>query len=206
MIIMGSGINHWYHSDMIYRTILNLVLLTGCEGVNGGGWAHYVGQEKVRPLEGWQTVAMARDWGGPPRLHAGTSFFYFATEQWRYDDQKAENLTSPLTKKPRYEHLGDYNSLATRLGWVPSYPQFNKNPIKITDTTSNEEAAQTVVQQIKSDELNFAIDEPSNPENFPKLLFVWRANLIGSSAKGHEYFLKHLLGTHESTIDRKSVV
>src|SRR5699024_7592342 len=32
MIIMGSGINHWYHSDMIYRTILNLVLLTGCEG------------------------------------------------------------------------------------------------------------------------------------------------------------------------------
>lgn len=203
MIIMGSGINHWYHSDMIYRTILNLVLLTGCEGVNGGGWAHYVGQEKVRPLEGWQTVAMARDWGGPPRLHAGTSFFYFATEQWRYDDQKAENLTSPLTKKPRYEHLGDYNSLATRLGWVPSYPQFNKNPIKITDTTSNEEAAQTVVQQIKSGELNFAIDEPSNPENFPKLLFVWRANLIGSSAKGHEYFLKHLLGTHESTMSEQ---
>ena len=26
-------------------------------------------------------------------------------------------------------------------------------------------------------------------------LFVWRANLISSSGKGHEYFLKHLLGT-----------
>lgn len=25
MIIMGSGINHWYHSDTIYRAILNLV-------------------------------------------------------------------------------------------------------------------------------------------------------------------------------------
>src|SRR5690625_5033623 len=147
MIIMGSGINHWYHSDMIYRTILNLVLLTGCEGVNGGGWAHYVGQEKVRPLEGWQTVAMARDWGGPPRLHAGTSFFYFATEQWRYDDQKPESLTSPLTNKARYDHLGDYNSLATRLGWVPSYPQFNKNTIHITDKKTNEEAAKDDEEQ-----------------------------------------------------------
>lgn len=203
MIIMGSGINHWYHSDMIYRTILNLVMLTGCQGVNGGGWAHYVGQEKVRPLEGWQTIAMARDWGGPPRLHAGTSFFYFATEQWRYDDQKSKNLTSPLTDKPRYEHLGDYNSLATRLGWLPSYPQFNKNPLHITDATTNEEAAKSVVEQVKSKELTFAADDPSSPDNFPKVLFVWRANLIGSSAKGHEYFLKHLLGTHDGTLSEQ---
>src|SRR5699024_9711257 len=49
MIAMGGGTNHWYHSDQIYRAILNLVLLTGSQGVNGGGWAHYVGQEKVRP-------------------------------------------------------------------------------------------------------------------------------------------------------------
>ncbi len=26
-------------------------------------------------------------------------------------------------------------------------------------------------------------------------MFVWRSNLLGSSGKGHEYFLKHLLGT-----------
>ncbi|MFC0299673.1 nitrate reductase subunit alpha [Virgibacillus soli] len=203
MIIMGSGINHWYHSDMVYRTILNLVLLTGCEGVNGGGWAHYVGQEKVRPLEGWQTIAMARDWGGPPRLHQGTSFFYFATEQWRTEDQKVDQLISPLTKEPRYAHMGDYNAVAARLGWVPSYPQFNKNPIKLGENLTNEEAANKIVKQIKSGEVNFAIDDPSNPQNFPKLLFVWRANLIGSSAKGHEYFLKHLLGTHEGTLSEQ---
>src|SRR5690625_1813267 len=203
MIIMGSGINHWYHSDIIYRTILNLVMLTGCEGVNGGGWAHYVGQEKVRPLEGWQSIAMARDWGGPPRLHAGTSFFYFATEQWRYEDQKVDQLTSPLTKEARYKHLGDYNSLATRLGWLPSYPQFNKNSINMANGKSNEEVSKMVVEQIKSGELEFASDDPSNPINFPKLLFVWRANLIGSSAKGHEYFLKHLLGTHEGTLSEQ---
>jgi nitrate reductase alpha subunit len=30
-----------------------LTTLTGCQGVNGGGWAHYVGQEKVRPITGY---------------------------------------------------------------------------------------------------------------------------------------------------------
>ena len=51
MIAMGAGTNHWYHSDQIYRTFLSLLMLGGCEGVNGGGWAHYVGQEKVRPAD-----------------------------------------------------------------------------------------------------------------------------------------------------------
>ncbi len=46
MIIMGAGINHWFNSDTIYRAILNLVILTASQGVNGGGWVHYVGQEK----------------------------------------------------------------------------------------------------------------------------------------------------------------
>ena len=42
--------------------------------------------------------------------------------------------------------------------------------------------------------MKFAMEDPDNPVNFPRNLFVWRANLISSSGKGHEYFLKHLLG------------
>ncbi len=203
MIIMGSGINHWFHSDAIYRTILNLVLLTGCEGVNGGGWAHYVGQEKVRPLEGFQTVAMARDWGGPPRLQNGTSFFYFATGQWRFDEINMEELASPLVEKPRYSHPADYNSLAVKLGWLPSYPQFDRNPLKLHEEAgagTTEETIQYITEALKKEELQFAIQNPEKKENFPRTMFVWRANLIGSSSKGHEYFLKYLLGTHGHTL------
>lgn len=47
----------------------------------------------------------------------------------------------------------------------------------------------------KKKNLKFAIEDPDNEVNFPRNLFVWRANLISSSGKGHEYFLKHLLGT-----------
>ena len=81
MVIMGAGINHWYNADIIYRTILNLLLFIGAEGRNGGGWAHYVGQEKLRPAEGWARVMTATDWQPAARLQNSTSFFYFGTDQ-----------------------------------------------------------------------------------------------------------------------------
>ncbi|MFP1591327.1 molybdopterin-dependent oxidoreductase [Escherichia coli] len=45
MIILGAGVNHWYHMDMNYRRDDRYADLCGCVGQSGGGWAHYVGQE-----------------------------------------------------------------------------------------------------------------------------------------------------------------
>ena len=124
MICMGAGTNHWFHSDQVYRTFLALVMLCGCEGVNGGGWAHYVGQEKVRPLTGWQTLAFALDWVRPPRHQSGTPFFYLATDQWRYERIQPEHLASPLGRGLlEGRHIADVNALGARLGWLPSYPE-----------------------------------------------------------------------------------
>ena len=52
-----------------------------------------------------------------------------------------------------------------------------------------------VVNQLQTGAIKFACVEPENPINFPKNMFIWRSNLLGSSGKGHEYMLKHLLGT-----------
>src|SRR4029079_3813597 len=41
-------------------------------------------------------------------------------------------------------------------------------------------------------------EDPDAPNNYPRILSIWRANLLGSSGKGNEYFLKHLLGTDSS--------
>ncbi|WP_371811495.1 nitrate reductase subunit alpha [Sporosarcina sp. Te-1] len=200
MIIMGAGINHWFNSDTIYRAILNLVTLTASQGVNGGGWAHYVGQEKCRPIEGWSTIAFARDWQAPPRLQNATSFFYFATDQWKYEEAGVHSLRSPLGNETRYEHPADYNVLAARLGWLPSYPQFNRNSLQLTEEaakagkTTTEEIVSHTVEQLKDGKLRFAVEDPDAPENFPRSLFVWRSNLVSSSAKGQEYFMKHLFG------------
>ena len=75
MIITGAGMNHWYHMDMNYRGMINILMMCGCIGISGGGWAHYVGQEKLRPQAGWAPLAFALDWNRPPRLMNGTSFF-----------------------------------------------------------------------------------------------------------------------------------
>ena len=206
MIIMGAGINHWFNSDTIYRAILNLVTLTASQGVNGGGWAHYVGQEKCRPIEGWSTIAFARDWQAPPRLQNATSYFYFATDQWKYEEMGADLLMSPTEGKPRYEHPADYNVLAARLGWLPSYPQFNKNSLVFAEEaaeagkTTTEDIVAHTLEQIKSGETQFAVEDPGAPENFPRSLFVWRSNLVSSSAKGQEYFMKHLFGASDGLL------
>ncbi|MEB8091769.1 nitrate reductase subunit alpha [Mammaliicoccus lentus] len=206
MIIMGAGINHWFNSDTIYRAILNLVILCGCQGVNGGGWAHYVGQEKCRPIEGWSTIAFAKDWQGPPRLQNATSWFYFATDQWKYEESGVDKLQSPLSNELKHQHPADYNVLAARLGWLPSYPQFDCNSLlfgeeaKESGDDSNEAIVKRAVDAVKSKKTKFAIEDPDAKKNHPKTLFVWRSNLISSSAKGQEYFMKHLLGTKDGLL------
>lgn len=206
MIIMGAGINHWYHADDIYRTVLNIVLFCATEGRNGGGWAHYVGQEKLRPHEGWATIMSASDWQKPPRLQNGTSFFYFATDQWRSDEIDTQDLTSAL-HEPRYHHSGDYNILAARLGWLPAYPTFNKPGAQIVadaraaGATDDDGIKSHLVDQLKKKNVDFAYADPDAPENFPRNLINWRVNLLGSSAKGNEYFFKYLLGTENCVLE-----
>jgi nitrate reductase alpha subunit len=58
MIIIGAAMNHWYHADMNYRGVINLLMMCGCIGQSGGGWAHYVGQEKLRPQTGWSAAGL----------------------------------------------------------------------------------------------------------------------------------------------------
>ncbi len=205
MVIMGAGINHWFNSDMTYRSIINNLMLCGCEGVSGGGWAHYVGQEKLRPQEGWSTIAFANDWQkGGARQQNGTSFFYFASDQWKYDELDNKALKSPVTKtKHVYDHAADYNQLAIRLGWLPSYPQFDRSSLSFTDkyhTTDLGEISKHVVAELKAGDLHFAAENPDANQNQPKGLFIWRSNLFTSSGKGQEYFMKHLLGAENGLL------
>ncbi len=201
MIIMGAGICQWFHGDATYRAVLALLLLTGSMGRNGGGWAHYVGQEKCRPVTGWATMAMATDWQRPPRQMIGTAYWYTHTDQWRYDGYRADALASPLARGHLAGlHTMDTIALSARLGWMPSYPQFDRNPLDVADdaAAAGQEVPAYVAERLRDGTLAFAIEDPDAPQNWPRCLTLWRANLLGSSAKGDEYFLKHLLGTHNN--------
>ncbi|MFI1761290.1 nitrate reductase subunit alpha [Streptomyces sp. NPDC020800] len=197
MILMGAGTNHWFHSETIYRAFLALLQLTGCQGRNGGGWAHYVGQEKCRPVTGWATLAAASDWSRPPRQMIGTGYWFLNADQWRYDRFGADVLASPLGEGRFAGMTGaDCLALSARAGWMPSYPTFDRNPLDLGEASGDPVAG--TVAELRAGTLKFACEDPDAPENWPRVLTLWRANLLGSSAKGAEYFTRHLLGTHSS--------
>ncbi len=198
MVILGAGLNHWYHMDMSYRAIINLLVLCGCVGQSGGGWSHYVGQEKLRPQTGWLPLAFALDWTRPPRQMNGTSFFYTHTDQWRYETLEVGELLSPTAPEGDWSGaMIDYNLRAERLGWLPSAPQLRANPLDLAAAAeaAGQAPADYIADRLVVGELEFASQAPDHPDNWPRNLFVWRSNLLGASGKGHEYFLKHLLGT-----------
>ncbi len=184
---------------MNYRGIINMLIMCGCVGQSGGGWAHYVGQEKLRPQTGWTALAFALDWHRPPRQMNSTSFFYAHTDQWRYEKLAVKEILSPLADPNEYTgSLIDFNVRAERMGWLPSAPQLQTNPLQVVKdaAAAGADPKDYAVRMLKSGGLRMSCEDPDNPANFPRNLFVWRSNLLGSSGKGHEYFLKHLLGTN----------
>ncbi len=209
LVIIGAGINHWYHANLMYRAAIHALMFAGCVGVNGGGLAHYVGQEKLAPMEPWSALAFGRDWFPAARLQNAPSWHYIHTDQWRYEKAFTDYHTVPADQAPdslAKGHTADVQVKAVRNGWLPFYPQFNKSPLEVvkeaeaSGATTPEEVAAHTVRQLKDGRLKFAVEDPDAFENWPRLWFIWRGNALLASAKGHEYFLKHYLGTHTNAV------
>jgi len=197
LVIIGAGVNHWFHNDMMYRAVINMLMMCGCIGKSGGGWAHYVGQEKLRPQAGWLPLAFGLDWQGPARQMNATSYWYAHTDQWRYEKIGAEELISPTAPEGDWTgSIMDYNVRSIRMGWLPSSPQLERNPLDLhaEAEAAGREIGEHVARSLEEGSLRMSAEDPDDPRNHPRNLFVWRSNLLGSSAKGHEYFLRHLLG------------
>jgi len=205
MVIIGAAMNHWYHMDMNYRGVINLLAMCGCIGQSGGGWSHYVGQEKLRPQTGWAPLAFALDWARPPRQQNSTSFFYAHTDQWRYETLDVKEILSPTAPEGDWgKTFIDYNAKAERMGWLPSTPALKTNPLDVARAAAKEgiDPRDYTVRELNAKRLEMSCMDPDHPDNWPRNMFVWRSNLLGSSGKGHEYFLKHLLGTSNGVLGK----
>ncbi|MCC6608771.1 MAG: nitrate reductase subunit alpha [Burkholderiales bacterium] len=206
MIIVGASVNHWYYNNLAYRAPITALILCGCCGKNGGGMNHYVGQEKLAPVAPWNTLAFALDWLKPPRRVQSPVWHYANSDQWRYEAEFTEYGITPEKARWARGHALDLEAKSVRLGWMPYAPHFNRNPLDIVreaeraGAKSEREIIGRVVEQIGKKELRFAVEDPDAPENWPRVWFIWRGNAIQSSAKGHEFFLRHYLGTHDNAI------
>ena len=127
LIIIGAGVNHWYHNNLLYRSAITALMLTGSVGVNGGGLAHYVGQEKLANHASWGSIAFGQDWGTAARQQNAPSFHYVHTDQWRYErGYTAYDFLPGEAEDEAKEHTIDMQVRAVRRGWLPFYPQFNR--------------------------------------------------------------------------------
>lgn len=202
MIIIGAGVNHWFHQNLIYRAGAMALMMCGCVGKNGGGLNHYVGQEKLAPTDSWANIAFARDWVDAVRLQQTPLWHYINTCQYRYDGINSRYNAAPDNELAN-KHMADMIFKSVRMGWMPFYPQFNKNTLKLAEeynSTAPGELKKIVLEKIKNKEIEFSIANPDQDTNFPRVWFIWRGNAIAGSMKGHEYALNHYLGTHTNII------
>ncbi|HMN17401.1 MAG TPA: nitrate reductase subunit alpha [Ignavibacteriaceae bacterium] len=206
MIIIGAGVNHWFHQNLIYRAGAMALMMCGCIGKNGGGLNHYVGQEKLAPQDSWSNIAFARDWVDAVRLQQTPLWHYINTCQYRYDGKTSKYNTVPDNELAN-KHMADMIFKSVRMGWMPFYPQFNKNSLELAkefNTNDPDELKKIVLEKIKNKEIEFSIANPDQDTNFPRVWFIWRGNAIAGSMKGHEYALNHYLGTHTNIIAKDS--
>ena len=209
MIIIGAGINHWYHANLMYRAGAMALMLTGCVGKNGGGLNHYVGQEKLAPVDSWGAIAFAKDWQPAVRLQQAPIWHYINTSQYRYDGQFSNYNTVPDNEMTQ-QHTADLIYKAVRMGWMPFFPQFDQNTIDLCEeaveqgATDDEAIKKYVLEKLESKKLKYSVSDPEAECNFPRVWYIWRGNAIMGSMKGHEYALKHYLGTHHNTIAEDS--
>ncbi|MCC6223164.1 MAG: nitrate reductase subunit alpha [Thermoleophilia bacterium] len=206
MIIIGASINHWYNNNLSYRAPITALILCGCCGVNGGGMNHYVGQEKLTLEAPWKSLAFAFDWQKPPRLQQSPTWHYVNSDQWRYEGDFTDYAPIPPRTKWAKGHAMDLEAKAVRMGWMPYYPQFNRNPVELVEEAerSGARTSEGIVEwlrdKLKDGSVRFAVDDPDAEENWPRIWMVWRGNALMSSAKGHEFFLRHYLGTHDNVV------
>ena len=126
MIAMGAGTSHWLiPTRSIARS--GEGLLCGCQGRTAWRGA-YVGQEKVRPLTALRRSPSPRTGcaAAAPGLDA---VLLRCSRAVALRGCRPDRLASPLgTGRFEGMHIADMNALGARLGWLPSYPSFDREP------------------------------------------------------------------------------
>ena len=208
MICMGAGTNHWFHSDETYRSFIALLLLCGCVGDQRrrlgalrrpGEDPHVRGLADDRRSASTGGARRARRRARPGTTRTPSSGATTGCGPEQFASPLGAGLFAGQTRDRRARQGGADGLDARRC------PTFDRNPLDLADEARRPASTRpsTSSPSCKAGRLRFAVDDPSAPESFPRVFFVWRSNLLGSSGKGQEYFLRHLLGaTHDGAAGR----
>ena len=136
------------------------------------------------------------------------------TDQWRYERDFTDYHTVRRQRRRAssaslaHGHTADLQVQAVRNGLAAVLSAVSTGaPLQVVpekqrppEPRRTRTIVDYAVEQLKARKLKFSAEDPDAPENWPRVWFIWRGNALLASAKGHEYFLKHYLGTHNNAI------
>src|SRR5581483_12498544 len=115
-----------------------------------------------------------------PRQQQSPTWHYVQSDQWRYDSDFTDYDAVPPDAKWAKGHAMDLEAKAVRMGWMPFYPQFDRNPLAVAreaeeaGAVDREAVSARIAGQLASKELGLAVDDPDAPENWPRVWLIWR--------------------------------
>ena len=210
MIIMGAGICQWFHGDATYRADPVAAHAHRVHGPQRRRLGALRRPGEVPPDHRLDLAGQRAGLESPAAhddRHVVLVHAHRPVAQRRLLGRLAD-LAARAAATSAGMHTADTIAQSARLGWMPFYPQFTANPLDVADEATAAVDAGTRHRRGVVRGGRLAGRQPrrrrsttsTRPENWPRTLVLWRSNLIGSSAKGNEYFLKNLLGTHSNVL------
>ncbi len=136
MVILGAGSNHMVpHGHELSRHASIMLVIVRLRSINLAGAGRIMSARRsCDPQTGWTPLAVRPGLGRPPRQMNSTSAFYAHTDQWRYEtlDVEGNSVTDGAASIRGTAHSIDYNVRAERMGWLPSAPQLETNPLEVS--------------------------------------------------------------------------
>ena len=98
-----------------------------------------------------------------------TSYFYEHADQWRYERMPLSYMRSPLADAKRYSGTYiDCNLQSVKMGWLPTAPQLDVNPINIAEkakASGQNNARLLLVDALKNGDIHFSLEDLDEPFN-----------------------------------------
>ena len=187
-------------------------MLCGCVGVNGGGLNHYVGQEKLAPVESWcvDRVRARLVPAAAPAERADLALRPHATSGATSASSPTTTPCPPTARRARAAATPidlQVAGGAQRAG-CRSIRSSTENPLDVVargragrreDRRGRSSTHVVERLEVKRAEVRGRGSRRAG-ELAARLVHLARQRAAWPSAKGHEYFLKHYLGTHDNAI------
>ena len=196
-VIIGAGVNHWYHNNLIYRAVINAlhVLRLRRQERRRAESLRRPGETGRRRPRGRRSPSAAT--GAGRRASRTRRRSTTCTRTSGATTGRSARFARSATQQHPMAHGHTADKQAWPCGWAGcrAIPQFTKQQLRGGEGGPGRRAPRptrksspTWSKQLKDRKLKFAMEDPDNPECFPRVFYIWRGNALTVVGQGPRVF------------------